>query len=66
LLIGHAEEQPGHQTTAGAGWLGYEGRDLPAPRSLSALRDDPEVAPDLREHIVALVAVPTETIRAAE
>jgi predicted RNase H-like HicB family nuclease len=36
-----------------------EGRVLPAPRTVSALRDDPAVAADLREHIVALVALPT-------
>jgi predicted RNase H-like HicB family nuclease len=46
--------------------LAQEGRPLPTPRSLSALRSDPEVASDLREHIVALVAVPAETIHAAE
>lgn len=46
--------------------LAQDGRALPAPRSLAALREDPEVAPDLREHIVALVAVPAHTIRAAE
>jgi predicted RNase H-like HicB family nuclease len=46
--------------------LAREGRPLPAPRTLSALRDDPEVAADLREHIVAVVALPAEAIHAAE
>src|SRR5437899_10200366 len=33
-----------------------EGRDLPPPRPLSELKNDPASAVDLREHIVALVA----------
>lgn len=46
--------------------LAKEGRPLPAPRSISVLRDDPAVAPDLREHMVALVTVPVSTVHAAE
>jgi predicted RNase H-like HicB family nuclease len=64
--IDEALRNAGEAIAAYAEALAQEGRALPAPRSLSALRDDPEVAPDLREHIVALVAVSTETIRAAE
>ncbi|MFL6931212.1 MAG: type II toxin-antitoxin system HicB family antitoxin [Xanthobacteraceae bacterium] len=46
--------------------LAKEGRPLPAPRSISVLRDDPAVAPDLREHVVALVAFPVSSVHAAE
>jgi predicted RNase H-like HicB family nuclease len=35
-----------------------EGRGLPAPRSVSALKNDPEVVGDLREHALALIALP--------
>jgi predicted RNase H-like HicB family nuclease len=35
-----------------------EGRELPAPRTVSALKNDPDVAADLREHTLALVALP--------
>jgi predicted RNase H-like HicB family nuclease len=34
-----------------------EGRHLPPPRPLSQLRDDPAAAADLRDHMVALVAL---------
>lgn len=34
-----------------------EGRNLPPPRPLSQLRDDPAAAADLRDHMVALVAL---------
>jgi predicted RNase H-like HicB family nuclease len=34
-----------------------EGRPLPVPRTLSALKDDPAAASDLRDHMVALVAL---------
>jgi hypothetical protein len=30
----------------------------PAPRTVSALKNDPGVAADLREHAVALIALP--------
>jgi predicted RNase H-like HicB family nuclease len=35
-----------------------EGEALPAPRTVSALRSDPDVAADLREHTIALIALP--------
>ena len=34
-----------------------EGRALPKPRTLSALRSDPAVIPDPRDHMAALVAL---------
>ena len=34
-----------------------EGRALPKPRAISALKSDPAVLPDLRDHMVALVAL---------
>jgi predicted RNase H-like HicB family nuclease len=43
-----------------------EGRALPKPRTISALKSDPGVVPDLRDHIVALVALDTRTVHAAE
>jgi predicted RNase H-like HicB family nuclease len=43
-----------------------EGRALPKPRTISALKADPDVVPDLRDHMVALVELDTETVRAAE
>jgi len=46
--------------------IAKEGRALPAPRTVSALRNDPEVADDLRDHTVALVALPAATVHAAE
>jgi predicted RNase H-like HicB family nuclease len=33
-----------------------EGRELPAPRTVSVLKNDPDTAADLREHALALVA----------
>jgi predicted RNase H-like HicB family nuclease len=42
-----------------------EGRELPAPRTVSALKNDPEVTVDLREHTPALIALPA-TAHAAE
>ena len=41
-----------------AGSLAEEGRPLPSPRSLSELRHDPEVAEDIKNFMVALVAAP--------
>ena len=64
--IDEALRNAGEALAAYAEALAQDGRTLPAPRSLAALRDDPDVAPDLREHIVALVAVPADTMRAAE
>ena len=43
-----------------------EGRALPKPRSITALKSDPAVIPDLRDHMVALVALDTRTVHAAE
>ena len=43
-----------------------EGRILPKPRTISALKSDPGVIPDLQDHIVALVALDTQTVHAAE
>ena len=43
-----------------------EGRTLPLPRTLSALRDDPATASDLRDHMVALVALNVAAAHAAE
>ncbi|MBX9844784.1 MAG: type II toxin-antitoxin system HicB family antitoxin [Xanthobacteraceae bacterium] len=46
--------------------LAKEGKPLPPPRSVTALRDDPAIAADLRDHMVALVAYRTGTAHAAE
>jgi predicted RNase H-like HicB family nuclease len=43
-----------------------EGRTLPAPRTLTLLKDDPSAASDLRDHMVALIALPENAARAAE
>jgi predicted RNase H-like HicB family nuclease len=43
-----------------------EGRDLPKPRTISALKSDPAVVPDLQDHMVALVALNARTVHAAE
>jgi predicted RNase H-like HicB family nuclease len=43
-----------------------EGRTLPEPRSISALKSDPAVIPDLRDRMVALVALDNRTVHAAE
>jgi predicted RNase H-like HicB family nuclease len=43
-----------------------EGRALPKPRSISALKSDPAVIPDLRDHMVALVALDPRAVHAAE
>jgi hypothetical protein len=39
---------------------------LPKPRSISELKSDPAVIPDLQDHIVALVALDTRKVQAAE
>jgi predicted RNase H-like HicB family nuclease len=49
-----------------AGSQAKEGHALPPPRTVSALRNDPEVATDLRDHALALIALPAETVHAAE
>jgi predicted RNase H-like HicB family nuclease len=38
--------------------LAMEQKPLPRPRKLAALRGDPALAEDLRDHIVALVSLP--------
>jgi predicted RNase H-like HicB family nuclease len=43
-----------------------EGRALPSPRMISALKADPNVVPDLRDHMIALVELGTQGVRAAE
>ena len=43
-----------------------EGRDIPPPRPLSKLRGDPAAAADLRDHMVALVALRPVAAHAAE
>jgi len=48
-----------------AGSVRKEGRALPSPRTLTEIRNDPDVAGDLRGHMVALVAMP-EVADAAE
>lgn len=39
--------------------LALENKPLPQPRRLSALRADPALSEDLREHVVALVTLPS-------
>jgi predicted RNase H-like HicB family nuclease len=43
-----------------------DGRALPHPRTLSALRSDPAAELDLREHMVALVPLNVTATHAAE
>jgi predicted RNase H-like HicB family nuclease len=43
-----------------------EGRELPAPRSVSVLKNDPGVVADLRDHTLALIALPAAAAHAAE
>jgi len=43
-----------------------EGRTLPEPRTLYALKQDAAAASDLREHMVALVPLTAKQARAAE
>ncbi len=35
-----------------------EGRQLPTPRTVFELKNDPEVPADMREHALALIALP--------
>jgi predicted RNase H-like HicB family nuclease len=44
--------------------LAKDGR--PVPRSIAALRSDPAVAPDIRDHVVALVSSSVDSAHAAE
>jgi predicted RNase H-like HicB family nuclease len=46
--------------------LAKEGKPLPSPRSVATLRNDPAIATDLRDHMVALVAYRAGTAHAAE
>jgi predicted RNase H-like HicB family nuclease len=46
--------------------LAKEGRELPEPRSVGTLRGDPDVAADLRDHVVALVRYERQPAHAAE
>lgn len=43
-----------------------EGRKLPAPRALSALKSDPSAAADLRDHMAVLVTLHGHAAHAAE
>jgi predicted RNase H-like HicB family nuclease len=43
-----------------------EGRELPAPRTVSALKNDPAVVAELRDHTLALIALPAAAAHAAE
>jgi predicted RNase H-like HicB family nuclease len=42
------------------------GRALPPPRPLSALRNDPAMASDIRDHMVALIPLRSSITHAAE
>lgn len=46
--------------------LTRDGHLLPPPRSISALRSDPAVADDFRDHVVALIAHDSAAVHAAE
>ena len=46
--------------------LSKEGRPLPPQRTVSALKKDSAVADDIRDHTVALVALPVTFVHAAE
>jgi predicted RNase H-like HicB family nuclease len=46
--------------------LAKEGRTLPPARSVAVLREDPEVASDLRDHLIALIRYDRRPARAAE
>lgn len=58
----NAEEALAHYAEAEA----REGRALPAPRTLSTLKNDPSAASDVRDHMVALVPLSLRTTHAAE
>ena len=38
--------------------LREDGKQLPRPRTLTELKADPEIAEDLKAHMVALIALP--------
>ncbi len=46
--------------------IAADGRTLPPPRSIFALRQDPEVAADLKDYMIALVEMPVSAAHAAE
>jgi predicted RNase H-like HicB family nuclease len=46
--------------------LQEEGRALPKPRSLAALKSDPTFVEEIRGNLVALVAAPAPSLSAAE
>jgi len=64
--VDEALRNAGEAIVAYAEVLAAEGRSLPVPRTISVLRNDPAVASDMREHVVALIPVPADRIRAAE
>jgi len=64
--VDEALKNAGEALSLYADALSHEGRALPPPRSLSVMREDPAVAPDLREHMVALIALPATEAHAAE
>lgn len=43
----------------------HEGRPAPAPRTPSQLKADPEIAADMAQHVVALIAAPDHAFRPA-
>lgn len=46
--------------------LARDGRSIPAARPITAIRSDPAVMQDLRDNLVALVALPENVVHAAE
>jgi predicted RNase H-like HicB family nuclease len=46
--------------------LAKAGRRLPDPRSVAEIRSDPAVAADIRDHMIALVSPPVDSVHAAE
>ena len=58
----NAEEALAHYAESEA----KDGRALPTPRTLSALKNDPAAASDLRDHMVALVPLKVAATHAAE
>src|SRR4051794_6514493 len=46
--------------------LGQDGRQLPTPRMLSALKKDPDFASDVQGHLVALISISEPMSSAAE
>lgn len=64
--VDEALQNAGEAVSLYAESLAREGRALPIPRTVSQLRDDPGLAQDLREHVVALVPYETGSAHAAE